>query len=126
MKKYLLPILALGILFIFAACSDSQGGGGAGSGEGGLGRFSEDTPEIKTLPAPEVEQGVVPELVGVSLGDSEAAIKEAGFKVGDISGGVGVGTVFPPTLAVCSQDPEPGGIPKKGSAIDLNAEVACE
>ncbi len=129
MYRYLLAVIGLGIVFTVAACSDTEGGGGkgpgAGSGATGLTRGGGE-PDVATKPAPEVEKGVVPDVVGVSLGDAQPAIKEAGFKEVEISGGVGVGTVFPPSLVICSQEPEAGSTPKKGTAVDLVAETSCE
>ena len=127
--RLLLAALSAGILLTFAACSDSGGGSDTGpgaSGETGLLRSGGDSVEIETKPAPPVEKGVMPDLVGTSLGEAKGAIKEAGFKTGALSGGVGVGTVFPPSLAVCSQDQEPGSTPKKGTEVALEVEQVCE
>ena len=77
------------------------------------------------MPVPPVEKGVVPDLVGTALGEAQDAIKEAGFKQGGVSGGIGVGTVFPPSLAVCSQEPEAGSTPKKSTEVDLVAKQTC-
>ena len=128
LKRYLLAAAGLVLLVAVAACSDS-GGSGKGaeaSGETGLLRSGGDSVEIVTIPAPPVEKGVMPDLVGVALGDGEAALKEAGFKTGQLAGGVGVGTVFPPTLAICSQDQEPGSEPKKGTEVMLIVKQICD
>jgi hypothetical protein len=127
--RHLLAALALAILLAAAACSDLGGGsdsGPAASGETGLLRSGGDSVEIETKPVGAVEKGVVPDLVGTALGEAQAAIKEAGFKEGGISGGIGVGTVFPPTLEVCSQEPEAGSTPKKNTEVDLVAKQTCD
>ncbi len=127
-RRYLLAFLGLAAVLTVAACSDSGGGsdtGAAASGETGLLRSGGDSVEIETKPVGAVEKGVMPDLVGAALGEAQEAIKEAGFKLGGLSGGVGVGTVFPPTLEVCSQDQEPGSEPKKNTEVSLVAKQTC-
>ena len=114
-------------MLTIAACADSsspsqQGRAGAGS-EGAL--QSADRPDASTLPAPEVEKGVVPDLVGTSLKEARKAIDEAGFTEGEIEGGIGAGSIIPDTLVICAQDPEPGSTPKKGTEINLEGRLEC-
>lgn len=126
-RRYLLAFLGLAVVLTVAACSDTGGSdsGAAASGETGLLRSGGDSVEIETKPVGAVEKGVMPDLVGAALGEAQEAIKEAGFKLGGISGGVGVGTVFPPTLEVCSQDQDPGSEPKKNTEVALVAKQTC-
>ena len=120
-------VLALSIAVSIAACSDTskpsqQGRAGSGS-EGGL--VAEERAESDAKPAPKVKAGVVPDLLGTTLANAQQAIKQAGFTEGDIEGGVGAGSIFPPSLLICEQDPEPGSSPKEGTEIALVAEREC-
>jgi hypothetical protein len=124
------PAIAVGLAFAFllAACTDTpstQGKGPAGgTGEGGISRLSDDADDQEALPAPTVEKGVVPDVLGVALGDAEDAIEAAGFET-DAEGG-GAFNVLTASLLICEQDPEGGSSPKKGSGVALQAERSCE
>jgi len=75
----------------------------------------------KAKAAPTTQEGVVPKLTGVSVGDAKKAIVAAGFKTGEIDT---VGLFGTPTNAwlVCEQVPAGGASPEKGTAIDLTAD----
>ncbi len=127
MHRYSAAAIGVALALVFAACSDTsepsqQGRAGAGS-EGAL--LEEERPEPVAAPPPEVEKGVVPDLLGTSLMDAEAAIKDAGFRRGELEGGVGAGSIFPPSLLICEQDPEAGASPKEGTKVDLVARLEC-
>ena len=75
----------------------------------------------KAKAAPTTQEGVVPKLIGVSVGDAKKAIVAAGFKMGEIDT---VGLFGTPTNSwlVCEQVPAGGASPEKGTAIDLTAD----
>jgi hypothetical protein len=124
MKRRLVILTGAAVAVTLAACSDesSPPQQAAVPGEGGVTRAERPEADAKV---PEVEKGVVPDLLGASYGTAQEAIKKAGFKEGDVEGGLGVGTYFPTTLEVCEQAPEPGASPKEGTKIDLDARVKC-
>jgi hypothetical protein len=79
----------------------------------------------KAKAAPNTQEGVVPKLIGVSVGDAKKAIVAAGFTTGEIDT---VGLFGTPTnnWLVCEQVPAGGSSPEKGTAIDLTADSkAC-
>ena len=120
--------ITLGVLAVFAvgACTDTPTGGSkspaAGSGEGGISRNSAEQAETK--PAPAVEEGVVPDVLGVALEDAEMAVEDAGF-TSKVEGG-GTFNVFPSFIPICEQDPAGGAEPPKNSEVLLIAERACQ
>ena len=79
----------------------------------------------KAKAAPETQEGVVPKLTGVSVGDAKKAIVAAGFKTGEIDT-VGLFGTPDNNWLVCEQVPAGGASPEKGTAIDLTADSkAC-
>ena len=75
----------------------------------------------KAKAAPTTEEGVVPKLIGVSVGDAKKAIAAAGFKTGEIDT-VGLFGTPANNWLVCEQVPAGGASPEKGTAIDLTAD----
>jgi hypothetical protein len=75
----------------------------------------------KAKAAPTTQEGVVPKLIGVSVGAAKKAIVAAGFKTGEIDT---VGLFGTPTnnWLVCEQVPAGGASPEKGTAIALTAD----
>ena len=130
MRRYLAIVIGLALALGIAACTDTPSAGKspyAGSGEGGLSRAQEEAAYLEegaALPPPEVEKGVVPDVLGVRLGDAEEAIKEAGFKT-SVEGG-GLFKIVSAKMLICEQDPEGDSSPKKGSKVELLAERSCE
>ena len=79
----------------------------------------------KAKAAPKTQEGVVPKLIGVSVGDAKKAIAAAGFKAGEIDT-VGLFGTPANNWLVCEQVPAGGASPAKGTAIDLTADSkAC-
>lgn len=115
----LLALVALGAI-VGAACSDVPAP--SSKGNRAIGIEEQDIAEAK--PPPEVEKGVVPDLVGVSVADSKDAIEQAGFKVGELDTTGLFGTVSN-DMVVCEQDPAPGSGVKKGGKIGLIADRQC-
>lgn len=115
----LLALVALGAT-AGAACSDVPAP--SSKGNRAIGIEEQDIAEAK--PPPEVEKGVVPDLVGVSVADSKDALAEAGFRTGTLDTTGLFGTVSN-DMVVCEQDPAAGASPKGETKVDLIADRQC-
>ena len=122
MRRY--SALTIGLVFAIAvaACSDDPAPSAKGTPVVGGGSSEEQAQEAK--PAPSTKAGVVPDLVGVTLKDSEKALKDAGFKVGDVRTVALFGDVSNDQL-VCVQGEKSGSAPPKGTEVTLRVDIAC-
>jgi PASTA domain len=119
-RSSLLLIAVLALAAVVVACTDTPAP--TSKGNRAVGVEIEEAGEAK--PAPETKAGVVPDLLGVSVGDSRDAIAAAGFEVGTVDTVGLFGTVANNWL-VCEQLPQPGAQPQRGSPVDLTADRQC-
>lgn len=77
-----------------------------------------------TRAAPKAQQGVVPKLIGVSVGDAKKVIAAAGFKIGTVDT-LGLFGTPANNWVVCKQAPAGGASPREGTEVDLTASRAC-
>jgi len=122
MRTY--SLLAIGLAFVLtvAACTDEPAPSAKGTRAVGGSASDEEAQEAK--PAPETQAGVVPDLIGVTLKDSKKAVKDAGFKVGDVRTIALFGDVTDDQL-VCVQGEDPGSSPPKGAEVTMRVDTAC-
>jgi hypothetical protein len=121
MRRHAVTAAAVALAVIAVACEDVP----APSSKGNRAVGVEVQEAEKAKAAPTTEEGVVPKLIGVSVGDAKKAIVAAGFKTGEIDT---VGLFGTPTnnWLVCEQVPAGGESPEKGTAVDLTADSkAC-
>jgi hypothetical protein len=121
MRRYVAVALALVFVLAVVACTDTPAP--TSKGTRAIGAEAAEVDEAK--PAPETEAGVVPKLIGVSLGDSKKALVAAGFKVGTVDT---LGLFGTPTneWVVCEQQPVGGQSPGEGTSVDLTADRNCD
>jgi hypothetical protein len=121
MRRRAVAGAAVALVVVAVACQDVPAPTSKGNRAVGV-----DVQEAeKAKAAPKTQEGVVPKLIGVSVGDAKKAIVAAGFKTGEIDT---VGLFGTPTnnWLVCEQVPTGGSSPEKGTAIDLTADSkAC-
>ena len=115
------PLVAVVVFTILvAACTDTPAP--TSKGTRAVGGEVQEAGEAK--PAPETEKGVVPDLIGVSVGDAKTAVSEAGFETGNVDTVGLFGTVADDWL-VCTQKPEAGASPGRGTKVHLTADREC-
>jgi hypothetical protein len=121
MGRYAAVVLALVFMVTVAACTDTPAP--TSKGTRAIGAEEQEAQEAKA--APKTEKGVVPKLVGVSVGDAKKAIADAGFTVGAVDT---LGLFGTPTNAwvVCEQEPAGGQSPAEGATVTLTADRNCE
>lgn len=122
MGRYSLLAIGLALAITVAACTDEPAPSAKGTPAVGGSASEEETQEAK--PAPETKAGVVPDLIGATLKDSKKAVKDAGFKVGDVRTVALFGDVTDDQL-VCEQGEAPGASPRKGAEISMRVDSAC-
>jgi hypothetical protein len=120
MRRYAVLLIALAFAVAAVACSDAP----APSSKGNRAVGVEVQEAAEAREAGEVEKGVVPDLIGVAVGDAKAAVVEAGFKTGNVDTVGLFGTVGNDWL-VCETDPAAGASPKRGSEVALIADRVC-
>jgi hypothetical protein len=120
MRSHAVAGLALVFTAVVVACSDVPAP--TSKGNRAVGAEQEETQEGK--PAPKTQKGVVPKLIGVTVGDSKKAIVAAGFKVGTVET---LGLFGTPTNSwiVCEQLPVGGQSPGEGAEVNLTADRSC-
>jgi hypothetical protein len=121
MRRYVAVALALVFVLAVVACTDTPAP--TSKGTRAIGAEAEEAQEAK--PAPATEAGVVPKLIGVSLGDAKKAIADAGFTVGTIDT---LGLFGTPTNSwvICEQQPAGGQSPAEGAEVALTADRNCD
>jgi hypothetical protein len=113
----LIAVIAVGVT---AACSDAPAPSAKGTRAVGG-----ETQEIgEARPAPNTERGVVPDLTEVTVADSRKALADAGFETGQVETTALFGTVGG-ALLVCSQSPQAGATPRRGTKVNLVADRQC-
>lgn len=120
MRRYAAVGVALAFAVAVTACTDTP----APSQKGNRAVGVEVQEAEEARPAPETEPGVVPELVGVSVGDAEKAIVDAGFKTGTVDT-LGLFGTPENNWLVCEQQPAGGASPREGTEVDLTADRSC-
>jgi hypothetical protein len=120
MRRYAPVVIALVAAMVVVACSDVPAPTSKGN------RAIEGTPEevADAAPAPQTEDGVVPDLFEVTLTDSKKALTDAGFKKVEADTASVFGTVSG-ELLVCEQDPEAGASPPSNTPISLTVDRSC-
>jgi hypothetical protein len=120
MRRHATVGSALALAVAVAACSDVPAP--TSKGNRAVGVEAQEAQEAR--PAPKTEQGVVPRLIGVSVGDAKKAIVDAGFETGTVDTPRLFGT---PTnkWIVCEQAPAGGASPRKGTKVALTADRQC-
>jgi hypothetical protein len=120
MGRYAAVALALVFMVTVVACTDTPAP--TSKGTRAIGAEAEEAQEAK--PPPKTEEGVVPKLVGVSLGDAKKAVVAAGFTVGTIDT-LGLFGTPANNWVVCEQLPVGGQSPGEGAEVDLTADRSC-
>ena len=120
MRRYAALLIALGFAVTAVACEDVP----APSSKGNRAIGGEVQEIGEATEAPEAEPGVVPDLLGVTVADSRAALEDAGFKAGTLDT-VGLFGTAEPNWLVCETDPAAGTAPPKGTKVDLIADKEC-
>jgi PASTA domain len=120
MRRYAAVGLALVFVLTVVACTDTPAP--TSKGNRAVGVEAEEADEAK--PAPDTEKGIVPKLIGVSVGDAKQAIADAGFTVGAVET-LGLFGTPTNTWVVCEQQPVGGQSPREGAKVDLTADRAC-
>lgn len=113
-------VVALALMVVFVACSDSPAP--TSKGTRAVGGEVQEAGEAK--PPPETQKGVVPDLIGVSVGDAKKALGDAGFKTARVETVSLFGTAADDWL-VCIQKPEAGASPGNGTKVHLTADRQC-
>lgn len=120
MRRYAALLIVLGLAVTAVACEDVP----APSSKGNRAIGGEVQEIGEATEAPEAERGVVPDLLGVTVADSRAALEDAGFKPGTLDT-VGLFGTAEPNWLVCETDPVAGTSPPKGTKVDLIADKEC-
>ena len=117
MRRHAVTAAVVALAVVAVACQDVP----APSSKGTRAIGGEVQEAEKAKAAPTTEEGVVPKLKGVSLGDAKKAIVAAGFTTGEVDT-VGLFGTPDNKWLVCQQNPAGGASPEKGSPIDLIAD----
>jgi hypothetical protein len=119
MRKFGLTLLGLVFAIVVGACSDVPAPSSKGTA---VGAESQEVDEAK--PPPEIEEGVIPDLMEVTLGDSREALADAGFENVRAETASVFGTVGD-ELLVCEQEPAAGESPPPKTQILLSVDRVC-
>jgi hypothetical protein len=120
MRRHAVVGLAVVFMVVVVACSDVPAP--TSKGNRAVGVEQEEAAEGK--PPPKTQAGVVPKLVGVTVGDSKKAIVAAGFVTGTIDT-LGLFGTPANNWIVCEQSPVGGQEPGEGAEINLTADRSC-
>ena len=121
MRRRAVSGVVLSLAVVAVACQDVP----APTSKGNRAVGAEVQEAEKAKAAPAAQEGIVPKLTGVSIGDAKKAIADAGFKVGAIDT-VGLFGTPDDKWLVCEQAPAGGTSPAKGTTVDLTADSkAC-
>jgi hypothetical protein len=117
MRRHAVTAAVVALAVVAVACQDVP----APSSKGTRAIGGEVQEAEKAKAAPKTQEGVVPTLKGVSLGDAKKALAAAGFEPGEIDT-VGLFGTPDNKWLVCQQNPPGGASPKKGTPVDLIAD----